>query len=253
MNTESSVQVSSQEFHISSFVKSLKSVGWIIIVLAVVLSIIVFSISTITFVPKYRSTVRFAITPLVSSNSSNGASVYKFNYNAGLAAQMASSFPYIMKSGRLYDIILNELGRPVNVSITSKAIDDTNLFELTVSSTSAKDAYAVILLLIENYPKVAEYVIGDTRMTIFEGSEPILATTPYNTNSRFVYSAIAAFFGVAIGFLLVYIHSRTHKAINNKKDIEERLNGDCICEIPLVKKKKTSSKSLVRSGSADFS
>ncbi len=255
MKKESTTPLIRRSFQLSSFVKSLKSVGWIIIVLAVTVAVVVFTVSTVTFVPRYRSTVRFTITPLVSSNSSNGASVYNFNYNAALAAQMADTFPHIMRSGILYDIIQNEIGRPVSVSITSKAVTDTNIFEVSVTAASPNDAYEVILLLIQNYPKVAEYVIGDTRMDVIEGSEPELATAPYNTNSRFIYSALASVFGAAIGVLVVYIHSVRHKAINSKSDVEEKLNGDCICEIPLVKKKKTVSKTIVRSGVgfSDFS
>ena len=56
----------------------------------------------------YRSSVRFTITPLVSGDSSSGASVYNFNYTAELAAQMAETFPYIMKSNILTDIMKNE-------------------------------------------------------------------------------------------------------------------------------------------------
>ncbi len=255
MSTEVYTPSAAKKFHLSSFVKSLKTIGWIVVVFAVVFALIVFTFSTLTFVPRYRSTVRFTITPLVSSNSSNGASIYNFNYNAGLASQMANTFPHIMNSGILYDIILNDLGHPVNVNITSKAINKTNIFEVTVSSTSAEDAYAVMLLLIKNYPKVAEYVVGDTRMDVIEGSEPELATSPYNTNSRFVYAGAAALLGFALGLLIVYIHSIRHKAINTKNDIEEKLNGDCICEIPFIKKKKSGSKSIARSGpgNTDFS
>ncbi len=248
MKKENTVQILSWSFQLSSFVKSLKAIGWIIGVLTVVFALVVFTVSTVTFVPKYRSTVRFTITPLVSSNSSNGASVYNFNYNAGLASQMAATFPHIMKSGILYDIIRNEMGRPISVVVNSKAVSKTNIFEVSVTANSPDEAYEFILLLIENYPKVAEYVIGDTRMSVIEGSLPEKATAPYNTNARFVNAGFAAILGLAIGVLIVCIHSICHKSIVSKNDIEQKLNGDCISEIPLVKKKKTKTKTIVRSG-----
>ena len=48
--------------------------------LVVIFAIAAFAYFRLTFVPMYRSNVRFTITPLVSGDSSSGASVYNFNY-----------------------------------------------------------------------------------------------------------------------------------------------------------------------------
>ena len=212
---------------------------WTLAASAVAFAVAAFAYFSITFVPMYKSTVRFTITPLVQSSSHSGASVYNFNYNTLLATQMAETFPYIMNSGILTDIISNDMGGRVNGIIESKAITDTNIFEVSVSSTSAENSYKMVNLLIENYPKVAEYVVGDTRMQVIEGSEPTLATKPYNTAEKYKYVFLAAVLGAGFATLYIYIRARLNKTVKNRRDIERKLNGKCICEIPIVERKRT--------------
>jgi Mrp family chromosome partitioning ATPase len=105
---------------------------------------------------------------------------------------------------------------------------------------------------MENYPRVAEYVTGDTRMDIIEGSEPRLAETPYNKNQIIDVTLIGATAGLIIGCAGLYLYAITRKSISSKRDIETKLNGDCICEVPLVVKKRSANKSLLRTGHGNF-
>ncbi len=221
--------------------------------LVVIFAIAAFAYFRLTFVPMYRSNVRFTITPLVSGDSSSGASVYNFNYTAELASQMAETFPYIMKSNILTDIMRNDIGRAVNAGISAEAISKTNIFEVSVTSTSAQDAYDVVNSLIKNYPKVAEFVVGDTRMVVIEGSEPELSTKPYNTTSYYKYVVLAAFLGAAIAAVIAYVIMYYQKTIMTKRDIEVQINGKCLCEIPEVERKRTNSTNSMIKASAKLS
>ena len=236
-------------FSFNEFRKSFKAIGWIIPVIAVVAAIVTLVVSLVTHKPLYRSTVRFTITPLISSDSTNGASVYNFNYNSSLATQMAETFPYIMRSGVLIEMISYDLKRPVNATISSTAVTDTNIFEVYVVSTSAQDAYDVIMLLIENYPKVGEYVVGDTQMNVIEGSEPEICKEPINSRDKYNYVFVAGLIGAFAGVMIVNLYGKFRKTVNSRHDVETKLNGRCICEIPDVKKKRASSnKTILRSG-----
>lgn len=246
-NTEKVFEEEKSLFNLHDFLKSLKKIGWLCIVLTVSFALVSFVYFKSNFTPLYRSSVRFAITPLVSSNSASGSSVYSFNYNSTLATQMAETFPYIMRSNMLSNIVANDLGRPVSCSVTSVAVPNTNIFEVHVTSASAKDAYEFIQSLMVNYPKVAEIVIGDTRMNIIEGSEPELAVKPFNTGYYYKYVALAALVGLVLGLFIVVIHMWSRKAVMDKNDIEYKIGGKCICEIPSVKKKRTgSSMSIIK-------
>ena len=225
---------------IKHFVRSFKKLWWVSAVCALLLASISFAYFHITFQPRYRSEVKFTITPLVSSNASSGASVYSFNYNSTLATQMAATFPHIINSGIMDDIISNDLRRPFSASLNASAVTDTNIFEVEVTSNSALDSYDVIQSVIKNYPKVAEHVIGDTRMNIIEGSEPVLATKPYNEGYYYKYVVLFGLLGILIGVFVAFVDSRFRKTVTGKADIESYFNGKCICEIPMVRRKRTS-------------
>lgn len=221
------------------FFSCFKKFWWISVVCAILFVSISFTYFRLTFQPRYRSEVRFTVTPLIESDAANGASVYSFNYNSTLASQMASTFPYIINSGIMSDIIANDLRRPFNASVSATAVKDTNIFEVTVTATNAQDSYDVLNSIIDNYPKVAEYVVGDTHMTVIDGSEPEVPTSPYNEGDYYPYVILFGVIGVLIGVVVMAADMKLKKTVMSKRDIEGYFNGKCICEIPLVKRKRT--------------
>ncbi len=219
--------------------RSYKKHWWISVVCSVLLAAISFTYFKLTFVPEYRSEVRFSITPLVESDASNGASVYSFNYNSTLATQMAATFPYVIDSGIMADIIANDIRRPFSARISSEAIAETNIFEISVTSSSPQDAYDVLNSIIKNYPKVAEYVVGDTHMTIIEGSEPAMPTSPSNKYDYMKYVLLLTVLGIAVGVAVAVVDMRAVKTVIGRRDIETYFNGKCMAEIPAAKQKRS--------------
>ena len=238
---------------LENFWESFKSMWWIVAITTVAFALVVYIIFVATFVPMYKSTARFTILPLVNSDASSGASVYNFNFNETLSAQMAATFPHIINGGFLTEIISADIGRPINGEISAKAIEDTNIFEIYVTSDSAQDAYDILISMINNYPKIAEHVIGDTRMNMLAGSEPVLSDQPYNSGKVYTYVAIGAILGLAFGVLLVVIKVYTSKTVMNKKDIEVAFNGKSICEIPFVASKRSNKKNTIPKASSQMS
>lgn len=250
-NTTQNEAQSAEGFTFTDFFASFKKYIWLSVTAAVLLAALSFAYFRLTFKPLYTSDVKFTITPLVSSDASNGASVYTFNYNATFATQMSETFPYIINSGIMTDMISFDLGREYRATISASAVKDTNIFEIAVTSPSALDAYDVIRSIMTNYPKVAEYVVGDTRMNVLEGSEPMMAEEPSNGGGIYQKVAIFAIVGVLIGVVAAFFDMRFRKTVSNKQDIEKYLSAKCICEIPAVAQKRgTSQGAFLRLGSS---
>lgn len=53
-------------------------------------------------------------------------------------------------------------------SIDVKADDGTNLLTISVSGNDPQMAYKTLKSVIKNYPKVAEFVLGETKLTILD-------------------------------------------------------------------------------------
>ncbi len=230
----------SQGFSFRRLWNSFKKFWWISVAGCLLLTSLSFAYFHITFQPRYQSNVRFTITPLISSDSANGASVYSFNYNSTLSKNMAATFPYIIQSGIMTDVISNDLQRPFDARVSAVAVSNTNIFEIAVTSSRPQDAYDVLNSIIKNYPKAAEYVIGDTKMNVINGSEPVLATEPYNTGEYYRYVAFFGVVGILIGIGIALLDMYTKKLVTGKHDIEQYFNTKCLCEIPAVAQKRTS-------------
>lgn len=214
------------------FLKSFKKLWWIVPACILVLTAAFFTVSSVRYVPQYSYTATFSVSPLIKSNSGSGASVYAFNYNATLSKQLSTTFIPIMESGYLQEIIANDIGYPVTSQITASTIGKTNIFELKVQSSSPQQAQEVTDSLIRNFPKVSEYIMGDIRMSVITkgGSDQV----PYNRFERLSQTAIGFALGLLLSLFVIALYTLFNNTINRRRDVVEKLNQRCICEIPFV-------------------
>ena len=76
------------------------------------------------------------------------------------AGQLSKTFPYILTSGALSDIVAESLGvDSIPASISAEAIQDTSIFTINVTASDPQIAYDVLQAVIKYYPQVAEYII----------------------------------------------------------------------------------------------
>ena len=110
---------------------------------------------------------------------------------------MADTFPYLLTSDRMQELLLQRLGVTyLNGVISSSAIKDTSFFVLTVESPSPQDAYDILCAVIDVYPQVNRLVLGETQLVV--NQEPSLPDAPYNADP-WVRSAVK---GAALGVVL---------------------------------------------------
>lgn len=58
----------------------------------------------------------------------------------------------------------------IPASISAEAIQDTSIFTINVTASDPQTAYDVLQAVIQYYPQVAEYIIGDTQLTLMDES-----------------------------------------------------------------------------------
>lgn len=205
------------------------------LVLASVMSWLFFYVSARKYTPLYTSKATFTILAAYVDNYAGYS--YRYYYNSQTASQMAVTFPYILNSYLLQEIVCEDLGVPyLNGSINAVAIPDTNLFTIMVTSTNPNDAYHILNSVIRNYPKVAEFVIGDTKMNML--SSPKVPTNPTN---RPVYSRmtkIGFLAGCVLGCGFIFLYALTRTTIRKVDDVKKILNLECLGVLPVVKFKR---------------
>lgn len=216
-------------YHFTEWFKRL----WIfILIFAVVGSAGLVGYTYKTYVPKYSASATFTVNVDVKESSNQ-------HYNKATANQLAKTFPNILTSSALNKIVCNDLGvSSISESITASVLEDTNLFTITVTSTSPQMAYDVLNSVISNYPEIAKFVIGSTQLYLIDTSSISTKPINYPDYTKKALLGIAAGAVIALGIILL-LAMLTNTVIRSS-DIVQSFNIKCLGSIPELTKKKRS-------------
>lgn len=218
--------------------KGLFKFWWIVALLAILLADLAFMGSLLIFKPEYVAKATFTISTQMTKQTSVGEiDNYTYDYSSSTASQMAKTFPYILQSDLMQEIIAQDMGvDEVNGEITAEATDNTNLFTVMVTSDNAMDAFEILKSIIDNYHKVADYVIGDTQVNIL--TSPTVPEEPDNVYDYLRNTIIAFLIGILLGCGFIFIYAITKNTIRREEEMKEKLNMTCLGTVPQVMFKK---------------
>lgn len=180
-----------------------------------------------TYKPVYRASASFTVfvtNPLYAESRT---------YNSSMAEQMEKTFPYILTSSALSDLVKQELGLTALPAISANVINNTNIFTLSVTSGDPQLAYDVLNAVIECYPGVAEFVVGSTEMNLLDESG--LPTVPINSKDYVAAGKKGVAVGVVLWVALVLLFAVTRATIHNEQELERIINLRCIGLLPAAK------------------
>lgn len=193
--------------------------------------------SVSTYVPLYQCKSSFTVVAPESNTDSYGNSYY---YDRSTASQMAATFPHLLGTDLLSERIRADLGRSYSASIRATSLADSNLFTLTVTSRDPQEAYDVLVAVVNNYPEVSAMVMGEVELNMID--PPRLPTQPYNQMVWLGATCKKAMLGLILGIAFLALYALTRNTARQDKDIESKLNQQCLAVIPQVQFKKRSGK-----------
>ena len=204
-----------------------KRLWWLFIGLIIICAVqSYFSVST-----SYQS--KYVASATVSVTSAGGMDYV----NAQSAQQMAEVFPYILTSGVLKDVVAEDMGLDsMPGSIDVKADDGTNLLTISVSGNDPQMAYKTLKSVIKNYPKVAEFVLGETKLTILDETG-IPTDTKREEVIRGSYKR-GALKGAIIGCVILLLYVLSRRTVKSRKELRKNINLQDLGSIPYVRTKK---------------
>lgn len=215
--------------------KGLKRFFWLGLVIVSLSASFFYFRARKNYVPVYDAYTSF----VVNSNQAYGYSTTF--YNKTTAAQMSRTFPYIVTSGVLRKVVAEELGVVyVSSGISAEAMAETNLFTIHVTDTDPQMAYDVLLSVIKNYPKVAEYIIGGTQLIMMDESG--VPKFPQNAPVFKPAAFKGAIYGGVLFIGLLFLYAFTRKTVRREEDMKRLTNIPCIGSIPNIHFKKHSSR-----------
>ncbi len=155
------------------------------------------AVGKMTYTPQYESTATMAVTVV--------------GYNDYTSLQMASSmtdvFASVFENDALQRKISEAAGEDITGHITTKAIEETNLLNLTCTASDPRQAYLYLEMALENYSEVSGHVFSDSVLHLVQ--DPSIPMAPVNTSVlvRFrwllgIGAALSVVFFVLIRYLL---------------------------------------------------
>lgn len=176
---------------------------------------------------------------IVSAGGEDTVSGY---HNRVTMEQLNTTFPYILTSGILNRIVANDLGmESVPGVISASVLEETNLFQIRVVSSDALQAYYILDSVIENYPSVAKYVIGDTTLKLID--ETGIPTEPMTKPNYKMAAVKGGMIGCLGSGLLLVLGVVLRNTVRDQEDLKKFLNVKYLAGIPLEQVKRRSNKS----------
>ena len=218
-----------------NFLKGLTRFWWLVILLALIGSAVLYVKNSRFYTPMYRSEASFTV--MTGGNEDSvGTGSYNFYYDSSTAGQLAKTFPYILSSSLLTNAIKADLGvESINGSISAQAVSDSNLITMTVTSSDPKDAKEILESAIRVYPEVSRFVIGDTKFNMI--NVPAEPTEPYNKPSYTRKVIKGALIGAAAGLFFIALYAFFRKTIQTPDELKAVMNLTCLGNIPELKAK----------------
>lgn len=216
-----------------NFLRGLKKTWYLIPLLALLGGAFGYGKAAGFYVPMYQASASFTVLTGGTSEDT-GSESYNFYYDSSTAGQMAKTFPYILGSNLLQEAILGDLGvDALNGSISAKAVSDSNLITMTVTSSSPQDAKDILESAIKVYPDVARFVIGNTRFNMID--MPSVSSVPYNQPNYTRTVQKWALVGAAGAVLLIALFALLRKTIQKPEEIKTIMSLPCLGNIPEVR------------------
>ena len=188
-----------------------------------------------SYVPSYTAYATFTVYSTSALQSTSQT------YNTATAEQMAKTFPHILTSGVLSQIIREDLGVSSLPSITAQAVDETNFLDLNVTGRDPQLCYDVLQSVIKNYPQVSELVVGPTVLELVDESG--VPAEPTNVRSWTGAAKKGAMIGIVVSIAAMLAYGYVKATVMDRSDMESGSNAKYLGGLPqLTQKRRTNTK-----------
>ena len=212
------------------FLYGLKKLWLLILVLTLAGAGISYFRTSYTYTPQYVASATMSVT------APGGQYI-----GAQTASQMAEVFPYILTSGVLEDVVAREMGMDsVPGSISATAEEGTNLLTMSVTSDDPQMAYDILHTVIDCYTEVAEFVLGNTSLTILDETG-----VPSDTQKEVVVRGSyrrGAVMGAGAGLVILCLYILLKKTVKSKDKLKSQINLPDMGSLPYIRNKKRKKK-----------
>ena len=170
---------------------------------------------------QYTSSTTFAVTARAST-------LYYTNITA--AADMASSYTQLLQSRVLRQTMEQDMGMPLDGTVTAQQLGETNLIRVTVTADTPRQALVLLKAVSDNYGSLSAHV--SSTAVLSQLNSPSLSVAPsrsYNVPRICLMAAIAGAALTALGVAWASVSSGT---VQTQEGARSDLDAKIISTVP---------------------
>lgn len=206
------------------FVKDVLRNFWMVLLAGVIVFFGLTGAAGLTEKPVYESKA----TLVISSKES-----YSSLTSLQTAAQMAAVFSEVFQSDSLKKNIMETAGEEMNVDITCRQVEATNLLALTAASENPRHAYLMLRAAIENYGEVSGYVFGQADLVVL--TPPDVPTEPAQRTTLLSYRKILIPAAMLLMVFVIGLFYLFRFTVKTTRGARRQLEGTILGTIPFEK------------------
>lgn len=203
---------------------------WLIVIMAISVSLIVYMIIDFSYKPKYTSSTTFIVTAKGLNNN-----IYD---NLLTAQDMTNRFKNIIDSNILKEKIAEVLSMDsFDAEAEAEIVPETNLMVLRVTADTPKNAFQILGAIMDNYTVVSDYVVSNVILEVLE--EPQIPMAASNSNQARNIAKKALWISAAAVLALILFCSMKKDTIKSEEDFRKKLDIRYLGTIYHERKHKT--------------
>ena len=208
--------------------KGFRKFYWLFFLIISVLSSYFYIRAERSYVPLYQAHMSFAV---------NTQSAYGYSesyYNQVSVKKIGSVFPYILESGLVQQKVQERMNIPsLNASISSSVLEESAVFTINVGGSDPEHIYEVLTNVVDCFPEVARYVIGNIQLSVIDDSG--VPKTPINPPNFKSLAKRGAMMGAAISALLLLLYALSRNTVTRSEDLERYISMPFLGGIPKIR------------------
>lgn len=183
-------------------------------------------------------------TPLYTSTATlivniRNSAAYSYT-NLSSSSEMAKIFTEVFKQSTMKQYAASHLGASqFEGSVSSSVLDNTNIFTVSVTTSSPETSYEQLCAILEVYPQISEAVFSDSVIDVMRS--PNLPSSPSNTISGQYKTLAILGCGAAVLALIVYL-SVTRDTVKDeytfRQQIDAKLFGTVVYESTKLQRRR---------------
>lgn len=211
---------------------------WLIILVAMVLcAVIAYTYSVVAIVPVYGLNVTFMVNPEFGNAQSTTIVTETQSYT--YAKDAIKTYMRLLSNNEFFDMLYESIdGKCLNNysvgqlkgMVSFSSIDETELFNATIRSTSREDAYTIALEMQKLAPQRIEELRGFEVLKVVD--RPQLKNIVVTNNNVTKNTFVGGLIGAVLTILLFIVLKLTNVRIVDESDIKKAYNIPVLGVIP---------------------